>query len=44
MYINPPKHNRNQEGDQKVPNLTSEGVKLYLRSTNGFKKEENANA
>ena len=26
----------------KVPNLTSEGPKLYLRSNNGFKKEENA--
>ena len=27
---------------QKVPNLTSEGSKLYLRSNYGFKKEENA--
>ena len=26
----------------KLPNLTSEGPKLYLRINNGFKKEENA--
>ena len=26
----------------KVPNLTSEGPELYLRSNNGLKKEENA--
>ena len=42
-------HKRNQEGDQggpstpqKVPKFYMEGPKLYLRSNNGFKKEENA--
>ena len=38
--LGPPR--RSQICHQKVPNLTSEGPKLYLRSNNGFKKEENA--
>ena len=35
-------HRRSQICYQKVPNLTPEGPKLYLRSDNGIKKEENA--
>ena len=38
--LGPPR--RSQICHQKVPNLTSEGPKLYLRSKNGLKKEENA--
>ena len=38
--LGPPR--RSQICHQKVPNLTSEGPKLYLRSNNGIKKEENA--
>ena len=33
---------RSQICHQKVQNLTSEGPKLYLRSNNGFEKDENA--
>ena len=38
--LGPPR--RSQICHLKVPNMTSEGPKLYLRSNNGFKKEENA--
>ena len=36
--LGPPR--RSKICNQKVPNLTSEGPKLYLRSNNGFKKED----